>query len=203
MNKTTYWELSDGRVLRVENSKRNDLVNDNPLLEAGCQAVLIRDERFMWLEMGGKYLADWSATPEDLDTRVRRHACLSTNSVREREDDYDPVAEEAEEFFTATYGSGVFVMCYYYAFNGEHVCRPVYFDALDTGWRDATAWLVVPDAVAVHTLLDNYTLWMNGCEVQVFDNETGELIEVILTCDHHEEIIHERYDMYATEKEDI
>lgn len=200
MNKTTYWELEDGRILRVENSKRNDLVNDNPLLEAGCQAVLIRDERFTWLEMGGKYLADWTDNPEDLDMRVRQHACLSTNSVRER---YDPVAEEAEEFFTTTYGGGVFVMCSYIKFNIEHVCTPVYFDAHDIGWWDATAWLVVPDGVDVHTLLDDYTLWMNGCEVQVFDNETGELIEAILTCDHHEEIIHERYDMYATEKEDI
>lgn len=194
MNKTTYWELSNGRVLRVENSKRNDLVNDNPLLEAGCQAVLIRDERFTWLEMGGKYLADYTDMPDLLESMVKPF---------DKGEDENSTAEEAEKFFTTTYGGGVFVMCYYVPFYGEHVCRPVYFDPDDTGWWDATAWLVVPDAVAVHTLLDNYTLWMNGCEVQVFDNETGELIEAILTCDHHEEIIHERYDMYATEKEDI
>lgn len=194
MNKTTNWELSDGRVFRLEDCQRNDLVNENPLLKAGCQAVLIRDERFTWLEMGGEYLADFTDMPGLLEDMVKPF---------DKGEDECSTAEEAEEFFTTTYGGGVFVMCYYDPTYGEHVCRPVYFDPDDTGWWDATAWLVVPDAVAVHTLLDNYTLWMNGCELQVFDNETGELIEAILTCDHHEEIIHERYDMYATEKEDI
>lgn len=194
MEKTTYWELSDGRVLRVENSKRNDLVNDNPLLEAGCQAVLIRDERFTWLEMGGKYLADYTDMPDLLESMVKPF---------DKGEDENSTAEEAEEFFTTTYGGGVFVMCYYVPLYGEHVCRPVCFDPDDTGWWDATAWLVVPAGVDEDRVIYNYMLWMNGCEVQVFDNETGELIEAILTCDHHEEIIYERYDMYATEKEDI
>lgn len=194
MEKTTYWELSDGRVLRVENSKRNDLVNDNPLLEAGCQAVLIRDERFTWLEMGGKYLADYTDMTDTLEDMVKPF---------DKGEDENSTAGEAKEFFTTTYGGGVFVMCYYDPLYGEHVCIPMYFDVDDTGWWDATTWLVVPDGVAVHTLLENYMLWMNGYEVQIFDNETGELIEAILTRDHHEEIIHERYDMYATEKEDI
>lgn len=199
MNKTTYWELSDGRVLRLEDSQRNDLVNDNPLLEAGCQAVLIRDERFTWLEMGGEYLIDFTDKSFMLESNIKRYFGLSMNP----NDDEEVTTRQAEKYFIQTYGQGVFVICRYNQHNREHLCCGVEFDPNDDDWWDATAWLVVPDGVAVHTLLDNYTLWMNGCEVQVFDNETGELIEAILTCDHHEKIIHERYDMYAIEKEDI
>lgn len=199
MNKTTYWELSDGRVLRLEDSQRNDLVNDNPLLEAGCQAVLIRDERFTWLEMGGKYLIDFTDKSFMLESNIKRYFGLSMNP----NDDEEVTTRQAEEYFIQTYGQGVFVVCRYNQHNGEHLCCGVEFDPNDDDWWDATAWLVVPVGVDEYTLLDNYTLWMNGYEVQVFDNETGELIEAILTRDHHEKIIHERYDMYATEKEDI